>query len=471
MSDPLAAGTPGAVPFNALPAMTRMAVPCPVPRWRMISDMRNAWKEELALLLGILLFAIVAGAITDRTLPCLLAGLLGYLGWHLYQLLRLPQLPARPHAGGPLPYGLWRESITAIQSRLEQDRGRNTELENLAAGFSSIINALPEAVITLDPADRVSWANPAATSLLDITWPTAAGSTLTALIRDPVVREYMERADFTQPLVCNSPSDRARILSLTIMPPDAVSGQRLVVAREITRQYHLDAAKRDFVANISHELRTPLTVISGLAEQLGLDSRDTPELQRPAQLMLQQVQRMNEMITDLLILSRLESQPASESDEPVDIENLLESLVEEARALSGNARHVVRLEIQSAACLLGDSRELRTAFTNLVTNAIRHTPPRSEVRVSWRVDGDDACFSVTDTGAGIAARHIPRLTERFYRVDPSRSRDTGGSGLGLAIVKHILDRHDAKLEISSTVGGGSTFSCCFPPQRIAREDR
>jgi two-component system phosphate regulon sensor histidine kinase PhoR len=432
----------------------------------MISGMRNAWKEELALLLGIVFVAILAGALTGWTFPCLLAGLLAYLGWHLYQLQRLPQLLTDRQAAGPLAYGLWRETVAAIQSRLADDRNRNAALERLAADFRRTINALPDAVVTLNPAGRITWSNPAAASLLDIAWPAAAGNTLTTLIHDPLVREYMARADFSQPLVCSAPADPARILSLMAISPDGESGQRLLVAREITRQHHLDTAKRDFVANISHELRTPLTVISGLAEQLVLDSHKNPGLQRPAQLMLQQVQRMNEMITDLLILSRLELQQESLHDEPVDVADMLDTIVEEARALSGSNRHVVMLEIDTHACLLGDSRELRTAFTNLVTNAVRHTPPRSEIRVRWCSNAEGARLIVSDSGAGIAARHIPRLTERFYRVDPSRSRDTGGSGLGLAIVKHILDRHDAKLEISSRVGGGSTFTCLFPPQRV-----
>ncbi len=431
--------------------------------------MPNAWKEELALLSGSLLMAVLAGTLTGWTLPCLLAGLLVYLGWHLSQLMRLPQWRANREIAGPHPYGLWRAATAALQSRLAEERDRSTKLERLAAGFRNSIDALPDAVITLDPFGRITWANTAAAKLLDIKWPAAAGNTLAVLIPDPLVRDYMARADFTQPLVCNAPLDRARILALMVMPQDEESGQRLLVAREITRQYHLDTAKRDFVANISHELRTPLTVISGLAEQFGLDSQDRPELRRPAELMQQQVQRMNEMITDLLILSRLELQQAPGRDEPVDVADMLETIVDEARALSGSACHAVLLEIESPSCLLGDSRELRTAFTNLVTNAVRHTPPRSEVRVRWHSNGDGAGCSVTDSGAGIAARHIPRLTERFYRVDPSRSRDTGGSGLGLAIVRHILDRHEAKLEISSKVGGGSTFTCRFPLHRVIRK--
>jgi two-component system phosphate regulon sensor histidine kinase PhoR len=432
----------------------------------MIPGMQNAWKEELALLLCIVCVAVLAGTLTGWTLPCLLAGMLAYLGWHLYQLQRLPQVLASRQVAGPRSYGLWRMAIAPIRSRLADDLDRSAKLESLAADFRSTINALPDAVITLDPAGHVTWSNPAAASLLGIAWPAAAGNTLAALIHDPLLREYMERADFTQPLVCNAPGNPARILSLTVIPPEGIPGQRLLVAREITRQHHLDTAKRDFVANISHELRTPLTVISGLAEQLGLDSRNYPELERTAQLMLQQVRRMNEMITDLLILSRLESQQEARQEEQVEVAEILDSIVEEARALSGSNRHVVKLKIETPACLLGDGRELRTAFTNLVTNAVRHTPPRSEILVRWCSSGDGARLIVSDSGAGIAARHIPRLTERFYRVDPSRSRDTGGSGLGLAIVKHILDRHEAKLEISSKVGGGSTFTCQFPPQRI-----
>jgi two-component system phosphate regulon sensor histidine kinase PhoR len=432
----------------------------------MISGMRIAWKEELALLLGDIFVAVLAGTLTGRTLPCLLFGLLFYLGWHISQLLRLPPLLAKGPAAGPFSYGLWRPAITALRSRLDEDRDRIAELETIAADLRATINTLPDAVITLDTAGRVTWVNPAATRLLGIAWPAAAGASLTTFIPDPLVREYLAMADFSQPLVWNAPLDRTRILSLTVISQDQAAGQRLLIARDITRQYHLDTAKRDFVANISHELRTPLTVISGLAEQLGLDSREQPALQRPAQLMLQQVQRMNEMISDLLILARLESQQKAGPDEKVDVADMLATIIEEARALSGSDRHVIALEIESAAGLLGDNRELRAAFTNLVTNAVRHTPPRSEICVRWCSNSDGARLIVTDSGAGIAARHLPRLTERFYRVDPSRSRDTGGSGLGLAIVKHILDNHEAHLEISSKVGGGSTFSCHFPPQRV-----
>jgi len=434
-----------------------------------MSGMPAPWKEEILLFSGIAAAMSMAGIGTGRLLPCLLAGLLGYTGWHLYQLLRLPGMFNSAAAPGPHPFGLWRLLIHAARSRLAADRGRIQSLEGQAVRFRTTVSALPDAVIILDRLGRAEWSNPAAEHLLGIRLAEAPGHMVPELISDPLVKEYMARGDFSQPLVFNSPLDRAKIMSLQVTSLDTESDLRVLVAWEITRQYHADTAKRDFVANISHELRTPLTVISGLAQQLDLNSKDNPGLQRSTRLMLQQVQRMNEMIADLLTLSRLEMQQEKAHVGAVDVTGMLANIVEEARALRGSAGHGVQLVLESHDGLRGDARELRTAFTNLVVNAIRHTPPRSEVRVGWQTDENGARMSVTDTGAGIAARHIPRLTERLYRVDPSRSRDTGGSGLGLAIVKHVLDRHEAILEISSRVGAGSTFTCCFPPQRIIRE--
>jgi two-component system phosphate regulon sensor histidine kinase PhoR len=183
-------------------------------------------------------------------------------------------------------------------------------------------------------------------------------------------------------------------------------------------------------------------------------------------LILQQARRMNELVSDLLTLSRLEIQQEPAPDEHVPVAELLTTIIEEARTVSGPAQHVLQLDIGSSAGLRGNARELRTAFSNLITNAVRHTPNQAQIRVKWQVDHAGAHLSVTDTGEGIAARHIPRLTERLYRVDASHSRDTGGTGLGLAIVKHVLERHEAELEIISTVGGGSTFTCHFPPERV-----
>jgi two-component system phosphate regulon sensor histidine kinase PhoR len=236
----------------------------------------------------------------------------------------------------------------------------------------------------------------------------------------------------------------------------------MIVASDISRQYHVDAAQQDFVANISHELRTPLTVITGLLEQIQQTGCGLPADRRPIELMQNQTTRMSELISDLLTLSRLELNERPPAGDVIDMPGLLTAISEEARSLGQSTGHVMRLSIESTASLRGEQKELHTAISNLVTNAIQHTPNRTEVRIRWWMDEDGAHLSVSDSGEGIAARHLPRLTERLYRVDASRSRATGGTGLGLAIVKHILERHGAKLEISSTVGHGSTFICHFP---------
>jgi len=428
--------------------------------------MPNHWREELRLFLGMALIAGLAGALTGQPLPCLMLGLLAYLGWHLTQFARLPHLLRQDGQDGPRPRGLWKGIIREIHALQVSNDSRSHDLSYQLDRFRHAVNTLPDAVVILDSSGKVDWSNPAAGNLLDIVRPDSQGRLLTALVPDPVFGDYLAGGDFAMPLVITSPANRAKILSVFIAPLQHEASQLMVVARDITREYYLDTARRDFVANVSHELRTPLTVISGLAEQLNMDQPDPATLSRSTGLILQQAGRMKELVSDLLTLSRLEMQQESAPDEHVPIAELLTTIIEEARTLSGTAQHVLQLEIRSPKELRGNARELRTAFSNLVTNAIRHTPNQAEVSVRWQVDQAGAHFSVTDTGEGIAARHIPRLTERLYRVDASHSRDTGGTGLGLAIVKHVLEHHEAELEIISTVGGGSTFTCHFPPARV-----
>jgi len=432
----------------------------------MMFAMPSHWRKELQLLLGAVLIAGLAGTLTGQLLPFLLLGLLVYLGWHLYQLARLPALLGQDGQGRPRPSGLWNGIIREIQEQQDSNRRRINDLSCQLDRFRDTVNTLPDAVVILDQSGRVDWSNPAAANLLNILWPDSQGRLLTALAPDPVLGEYMASGDFYMPLVITSPANRAKILSVFITPLKREANRLLVVSRDITRQYFLDTARRDFVANVSHELRTPLTVISGLAEQLNTSEPDLATVPRSTELILQQARRMSELVSDLLTLSRLEMQQDTAPDERVPVPELLTTIVEEARALSGAAQHVLQLDIRSNDGLRGNAKELRTAFSNLVFNAIKHTPDQAEVRVRWRVDHAGARLSVTDTGEGIAARHIPRLTERLYRVDASHSRDTGGTGLGLAIVKHVLERHEAELEIISKVGGSSTFTCHFPPERV-----
>ena len=239
----------------------------------------------------------------------------------------------------------------------------------------------------------------------------------------------------------------------------------MLVARDITPFYRVERIRRDFVANVSHELRTPITVFRGYIDALR-DSAKASDWARPVDLMAEQTQRMQALVDDLLLLSRLELAGRSEPTDIVPVSEMLESIVEEARALSGPNRHELILTADPTVCVLAQKEELRSAFSNLVFNAVRHTPPGTRVEVCWDGGPDHASLTVRDFGEGIAAQHLPRLTERFYRVEMSRSRQGGGTGLGLAIVKHVLERCGAELRIDSALGRGSTFSCHFPGARV-----
>lgn len=433
----------------------------------MVLEVHKNLKIELRRVLGIAAVSGVVGVLTGWLLPSLLFGVLAYLGWHLYHLAGLPDLLRQGTEPGPHLYtGLWKNVLQEIHIERAAARDRERNLASTLKRFRESVSALPEAVILLGNEGKVEWCNPAAGTLLGIVWPDASGKSFSGLARDLVLNEYLDRGAFAQPLVLTSPANRTKILSLYVTDLGENPEQRMIVASDISRQYHLESARRDFMANISHELRTPLTVVGGLLEQTTMAGTDAATIKRANELMQQQVGRMSELITDLLTLSRLELNDNPPGEERISIPDLASTIVEEARALSGVSNHALQLDIESPADLRGDARELRTAFSNLVTNAVRHTPDRSEIRVRWTVDDTGAHFSVTDTGEGIAARHLPRLTERLYRVEASRSRDTGGTGLGLAIVKHVLERHGAELEMISSAGRGSTFTCHFPAARI-----
>lgn len=424
------------------------------------------WKQEVSLFLGATGAAGGVGALLGWLLPGLLLGLLSYIGWHLHHILRLPRLLGEDTSHEATEsFGLWKTVHEQIRQLREINRTREHGLANSLGRFRAAVSALPDAVVILDQHGTIEWSNPAAQALLGIDSAKSSGQYLSQQVNEPLLDEYLATGDYSQPLIFSAPGSRTRILSLLVTALASQQRQMLVVS-DITHQYHLGEAKRDFVANVSHELRTPLTVVSGLLEQMVLGDIDAKTRQRMTELMQHQAERMRELIADLLTLSRLESKDPSLRDQHVAVPELLEEIIEEARTLSANAGHVLQLHIQSPDGLHGNAMELRAAFANLVTNAIKHTPNRAEIHVHWSVDAAGAHLSVRDTGEGIPARHIPRLTERLYRVDASRSRDTGGTGLGLAIVKHALDQHAAKLEIRSAVGRGSTFTCHFPVDRV-----
>ena len=324
--------------------------------------------------------------------------------------------------------------------------------------------ALPNGVVILNAQREIVWFNRMAGRLLGLRRDTDLGVRIENLLREPQFGRYLAKGDYANPVIVRRSSPQDSYLSVQLVAYG--DGQQLLLAADVSRQMRLEAVRRDFVANASHELRSPLTVISGYLETLSHDASLDAEFAVPLAEMRRQAERMNAIVRDLLELSRLEETDERAGGEPLDVAGLIALLRRDVLARPVHPREV-RLLIDSDAALIGKESEIHSAFANLVDNAAKYTPPEGSIEMRWWSDIEGGHFAVTDTGIGIPAEHIPRLTERFYRVDPGRSRATGGSGLGLAIVKHVLQRHGAELEIESTPGKGSTFTCHFPPERVS----
>lgn len=429
-------------------------------------DWRGPLIRRLLLLVGV---CLLLGLITGEYAWTLLLGLAGYLGWHLQQLLRLHKW-LRTRQGDEAPpdgYGLWGEvfdSIYHLQRRDQKVRGR---LQAVIDRVQESTAALKDAVIMLDRDGNLEWWNIAAEKLLGLKTPQDSGQQITNLVRDPRFIEYFENHNYNEPLELPSPvSDRLR---LQFHITQYGNREHLMLVRDITRLYQLEQMRKDFVANVSHELRTPLTVISGYLETLLDNVEDVnPRWLRALQQMQQQGGRMQNLLNDLLLLAKLEATDYPSDNQPVAVDLLLLSIKNDAQALSGERHHRISLEADPHLKLKGSETELRSAFSNLVFNAVKYTPDEGEIHVRWWGDEQGAHLSVQDSGLGIEAKHLPRLTERFYRVDSSRASNTGGTGLGLAIVKHVLLRHRARLDIVSKLGKGSTFTCHFPALQVVR---
>jgi two-component system phosphate regulon sensor histidine kinase PhoR len=424
--------------------------------------MRRAVQVELLLVLGLAACGVAAGLFGVDWLLVLPAVVLPYLGRNLYYLLQLAKLIRRRHRlAPPFPRGLWGEVYRAIAQYQARRRKWRKRQVRFTRRFREAANSVPDALVILDRTQRIEWANPAAAALLDVQWPRDDGRPLTEVLKQPELAALIEAGDYSRPTDFAPLHNRTLMLALRVTPFGERKRQRLVVARDSTKIYHLNLIRRDFVANASHELRTPLTVVAGFLENLANAPNTPPTHRRPLELMRKQSERMRTIIEDLLTLSRLEMDDHSANLTPVDVPEELRLILNEANALSAGA-HRFDVDIDPELMLMGNAVELRSAFSNLIYNAVKHTPAGSRVRVSWHQGPQGPTFYVEDDGEGIAPEHIPRLTERFYRVDKARSRDSGGTGLGLAIVKHVMNRHDARLVIASESGRGSTFSCRFP---------
>jgi len=360
--------------------------------------------------------------------------------------------------------GVWRTAFSAIYRRKRVTRAHERDLAHTIERFQSAAEAIPDGMVVLDTQNRIKWANLRAQALLGLDLAHDMGAPLVNLVRQPEFVRYLDTGDFRDAALIDSHRDAAVTLAIQIVPFGVA--EKLLIARDVTQVEAVARMRRDFIANVSHELKTPLTVISGFVETLQELDLDERQRTRFLSLMREQAASMQRLVEDLLTLSALESEHNTVGDEPFAIVPLLLAISADAKSLS-HAQHEVTLDVAEPATVLGSRDELASAFGNLVSNAIRYTPAGGTIRLAWRVDGDGSgVFSVTDSGIGISAEHVPRLTERFYRVDRSRSRATGGTGLGLAIVKHVLLRHQADLEIASEPGKGSTFAVRLPARRV-----
>ncbi len=434
---------------------------------------RRVINPVLALELGLIATTLVAAAglwlLGASASLALLLPVLLYLGRHMFRLLQISRLIRLHHRlVPPFPGGVWGEIYRTIAQYQQRGRRSRRRQVRFTRRFREAAESVPDALVVLDKGKRIEWANPAAEVLMNLHWRRDDGRPFTDVFSYPGLAEYIDAGEYTRPLDVAPEHDRSIMLSIRVAPFGERRRQRLIVGRDITKIYHLNMIRRDFVANVSHELRTPLTVIAGFVENLA-ESPLTPEHhRRPLKLMQNQAERMRCIIEDLLTLSRLEMDEQTSRAEPVDVPDEIHLTIADARALSEN-RHGFSHSIDETLFLLGNEAELHSAFSNLIFNAVKHTPPGSHIHIGWGMEERGACFTVRDDGPGIDQQHIPRLTERFYRIDKARSRASGGTGLGLAIVKHVLNRHGARLTVASEPGKGSVFTCCFPASNSLRQ--
>lgn len=416
-----------------------------------------------AIVLAGLLVGLWKGPLMGALTTC--AGLALLHALHISQLSRLLRwLNAIDAQDVPDGRGAWGRVFAGVYRALRQEARKMEDVGRELELFRQAAQALPNGIVMLDTGDQLLWCNDTAGRHLGLDANRDYGLRVTNIVRVPGLAAFLQGAVDDATLEYSSPQEAGRLLSLKVIP----FGERrkLLVSFDITQIERADTVRRDFIANVSHELRTPLTVIHGFLEHMN-DAPASAEagIQRHIALMAQQSDRMLKLVDDLLMLSRLEASDHPPQEQIVNLPDLLSAIAEDARALSAG-RHTIEIQVAAGAIIHGAPDELRSAFGNLVSNAVRYTPQGGRVKLAWRSDEQGrGLFSVIDTGIGIAPEHIPRLTERFYRVDRGRSRETGGTGLGLAIVKHVLLRHQAILEIESVVGQGSEFRVRFPAWR------
>ncbi|MBK6617785.1 MAG: Sensory transduction histidine kinase [Pseudomonadota bacterium] len=428
----------------------------------------NSNSQSLTGVVGLTIIALIIWAIFNivAALSVFSIGLLGIIIYHHYNLFRLDKWlrsSNMSYLNAPDGPGMWGLVFARVARLLRRHQNEVHRFEHALDRLHRATSAMPEGVVILGDNDQVEWCNLAAETHLRLNLKLDIGQHITRIVRQIQFVDYLNSGNFSQPVKLKLSRKEYIFLSLQLVPYG--DSEKLLISRDITRFEKIEIMRRDFIANVSHELRTPLTVIGGFLETL-LDSGKLGKMEQNAlELMAHQATRMHRLIEDLLTLSRLENSQNAPKEEKIDIAKLMQGIYQEAQSLSAG-RHKVEMNIAREAVISGNEDELRSAFSNLVSNAVRYTPRDGNISLHWVREGDEGVFFVQDSGIGIEPSHIPRLTERFYRVDHGRSRETGGTGLGLAIVKHILSHHQAELEIISQPGHGSTFRIRFPAARV-----
>jgi two-component system phosphate regulon sensor histidine kinase PhoR len=412
-------------------------------------------------LFAIYLPIIIIGALFDCLETLLLASFFIHIIWHYHYLKTLNNWLWNSKST-VLPHGKleWEQAFVGIHNMQQRQRKRRNSLASVISRFREGSEALPDAVVVFHKRGDIIWCNRLAQFQLGFKWPEDSGENITNLIRNPLFFDHLKSNSYDQPLDLPSPINSEKILEFRVMP--YAKNQRILIVRDVTTYRHLDEQRRQFVANVSHELRTPLTVLQGYIEILDMQSEDGSRQQKAISVLDQQTTRMCSLVEQLMTLSKIEGAASIDLDDEINVPALLKQIENEAQILAQKKQLQMNFSVDHKLKLLGDEMQLRSAMANLVYNALNYTPKGGAVKVIWRSCNTGAYFCVMDNGDGIAPEHILHLTERFYRVDESRSRDTGGSGLGLSIVKHALSHYDSELNIESNLGEGSQFSFIIP---------
>lgn len=426
--------------------------------------MTRSWVGELRILALLLLAALAAG------------WLLGYMGWFVtlglaafltrwfWQLFRLDRWLASRRLNPPEAGGIWGHVFDQCHQLRQRQLKSKKRLAQVIHEFRESTGAMPDGTLVLNQRFQILWCNPAATRLLGLVSQRDLGQPVSNLLRSPKLAAYLEAGEFEQAIEIRSPLDESRTLMLQLVPYGRQ--QLLLIVRDVTRLVRLQAMRRDFVANASHELRSPLTVLVGYMDLLASSDELGPDWEQPLAEMQSQCERMTSLLNDLLELSRIETDEAdARYDEVINITGLIERIASATQAVDQDT-HALEIEMDPGLHLRGVEVEIYSAFSNLLANALRYSPDGKPVTIRWLADdGGGAVFEVVDQGIGIEPKHLPFITQRFYRIDSSHSRNHSGTGLGLAIVKHVLKRHGAELEFESMPDQGSTFRCRFPARR------